>query len=96
MQSMGAIFVAAMLAIPVAAETVVGGFKRSVVGGQIATLSGVSLSYSSDLTAGGAVVLVAIGIVGVVRHHSRARYTPLTGHIPPVRHRIRLPSHTVI
>ncbi|MBX0287175.1 metal ABC transporter permease [Haloarcula salinisoli] len=71
MQIMGVILVAAMLVIPVAAATAVGGFKRSVVAavvvGQAATLTGTTLSYTYDVAAGGAIVLVAIGIFAVVR-----------------------------
>jgi len=66
MQIMGVILVAAMLVIPVAAATSVGGYKRSmaagVAAGQLATLSGVTLSYVYDVAAGGTIVLVAIGV----------------------------------
>ena len=66
MQIMGVILVAAMLAIPVAAATGVRGFKRSIAAavgaGQLATVGGVSLAYGFDVAAGGAIVLVAIGV----------------------------------
>ncbi|WP_415379032.1 metal ABC transporter permease [Halosimplex sp. TS25] len=65
MQIMGVILVAAMLVVPVATATSVSGFKRSVaaavVAGQIATVSGVTLSYFFGVAAGGTIVLVAIG-----------------------------------
>jgi len=71
MQIMGVILVAAMLVIPVAAATAVTGFKRSAVAavaaGQVATLTGATLSYSYDVAAGGAIVLVAIAIFAAVR-----------------------------
>jgi len=71
MQIMGVILVAAMLVIPVAAATAATGFRRSaavaVVAGQIATLSGATLSYTYDVAAGGAIVLVAIAIFAAVR-----------------------------
>ncbi|MDS0261532.1 metal ABC transporter permease [Haloarcula sp. S1CR25-12] len=71
MQIMGVILVAAMLVVPVAAATAVGGFKRSVVAavaaGQAATLTGTTLSYSYDIAAGGAIALVAIGLFAAVR-----------------------------
>ena len=71
MQIMGAILVAAMLVVPVAAATAVSGVGRSVVAavaaGQLATLTGTTLSYSYDIAAGGGIALVAIGIFAVVR-----------------------------
>ena len=71
MQIMGVILVAAMLVVPVAAASVVDGFKPSiaaaVVAGQVATVTGVTLSYLYDVAAGGAIVLVAIGIYVAVR-----------------------------
>jgi len=71
MQIMGVILVAAMLVVPVAAATAVGGFKRSVaaavLAGQAATLTGTTLSYSYDVAAGGAIALVAIAIFAAVR-----------------------------
>jgi zinc transport system permease protein len=66
MQIMGVILVAAMLVVPVAAASVVDGFGRSVVAavvaGQVATVTGVTLSYLYDVAAGGAIVLVAIAV----------------------------------
>jgi len=71
MQIMGVILVAAMLVIPVAAATAVSGFRRSVVAavvaGQLATLTGTTLSYNYDVAAGGSIVLVAITIFAAVR-----------------------------
>jgi zinc transport system permease protein len=76
MQIMGVILVAAMLVVPVAAASVVDGFKRSVaaavVAGQVATVTGVTFSYLYDVAAGGAIVLVAIAVYAVVRAADRA------------------------
>jgi zinc transport system permease protein len=78
MQVMGVILVAAMLVVPVAAATVVDGFKRSlaaaVVAGQVATVTGVTLSYLYDVAAGGAIVLVAIAVYAAVETAVRARH----------------------
>jgi zinc transport system permease protein len=64
MQIMGVILVAAMLVVPAATATPLRGFKRSIAGavaaGLFATLAGVTLSYASDVAAGGTIVLVAI------------------------------------
>jgi zinc transport system permease protein len=77
MQIMGVILVAAMLVVPVAAASVVDGFKPSmaaaVVAGQVATVTGVTLSYLYDVAAGGAIVLVAIGLYVAVRFTDRVR-----------------------
>ncbi|WP_394350147.1 metal ABC transporter permease [Salinigranum salinum] len=78
MQVMGVILVAAMLVVPVAAATVVDGFKRSlaaaVVAGQVATVTGVTLSYLYDVAAGGAIVLVAIAVYAAVEVTTRAHH----------------------
>jgi len=77
MQIMGVILVAAMLVIPVAAATPVRGFKRSigaaVCAGLLSTTAGVTLSYIYDIAAGGAIVLVAIGIYAAAKVAVRAR-----------------------
>ncbi|MEF8787058.1 MAG: metal ABC transporter permease [Haloarculaceae archaeon] len=82
MQIMGVILVAAMLVIPVAATTWVGGFKRSVmaavVAGQLATVVGVTLSYVYDVAAGGTIVLVAIGIYVMLQAGLRFRHRVVT------------------
>ena len=76
MQIMGVILVAAMLVIPVAAATPVGGFKRSIsvaiCAGLLATTAGVTLSYIYDIAAGGTIVLVAIGIYALTKASVRA------------------------
>jgi zinc transport system permease protein len=83
MQIMGVILVAAMLVVPVATASVVDGFKPSIaaaiVAGQVATVTGVTLSYLYDVAAGGAIVLVAIAIYAAVRSLDRAsrRYATL-------------------
>lgn len=78
MQIMGVILVAAMLVIPVAATTWVGGFKRSiiaaVVAGQVATVLGVTLSYLYDVAAGGTIVLVAIALYAGLQSGTRLRH----------------------
>jgi zinc transport system permease protein len=77
MQIMGVILVAAMLVVPVAAATSVRGFRRSVVAavaaGQLATVTGVSVSYLYDVAAGGSIVLVAIAVYGAVVVVGRAK-----------------------
>jgi zinc transport system permease protein len=70
MQIMGVILVAAMLVVPVAAAAhVADSFARavalSVVAAEVAVLSGIGLSYSYGLAAGGTIVLVAIGVYGL-------------------------------
>jgi zinc transport system permease protein len=74
---MGVILVAAMLVVPVAATTGVGGFKRSVLAaicaGELATVAGVSLSYLYDVAAGGTIVLVAIALYAAVHGLTRIR-----------------------
>ncbi|WP_089877350.1 metal ABC transporter permease [Halogeometricum limi] len=67
MQMMGVILVAAMLVVPVAAATQFArSFKRSIVlaivAGQVAVLTGTTLSYAYGIAAGGTIVLVAIGV----------------------------------
>jgi len=67
MQIMGVILVVAMLVVPVAAATqIAGSFKRSLllaVGiGEIAVVSGLTLSYLYGLATGGIIVLCAIGV----------------------------------
>lgn len=69
MQIMGVILVAAMLVVPVAAASQVArSFKESllvsVVVAEIAAIVGITLSYAHGVAAGGAIVLVAIGIYG--------------------------------
>ena len=86
MQIMGVILVAAMLVVPVAAAAPVRGFKRSIVAAvgvaQLATITGVSLSYLYDVAAGGTIVLVGIGLyvaskLGVrLRRRVAAEVTP--------------------
>jgi len=77
MQIMGVILVAAMLVIPVATATPVGGFKRSILAavaaGQVATIAGVTLSYVYDVAAGGTIVLVAIAGYAAVTLAVRVR-----------------------
>lgn len=77
MQIMGVILVAAMLVIPVAAATPLGGFKRSIAGaiviGELAAITGVVLSYLLGVAAGGMIVLVAIGLYVLVTLSVRAR-----------------------
>ncbi|MFC4542948.1 metal ABC transporter permease [Halosolutus amylolyticus] len=67
MQIMGVILVAAMLVVPVAsAAQFARGFREallaSVVLAQLAVLVGITLSYQYETTAGGTIVLVAVGI----------------------------------
>ncbi|WP_049927570.1 metal ABC transporter permease [Halopiger goleimassiliensis] len=72
MQIMGVILVAAMLVVPVAsAAQLARGFKEamlaSVVLAQLAVLTGITLSYQYETTAGGTIVLVGVVIyVGTV------------------------------
>jgi zinc transport system permease protein len=84
MQIMGVILVAAMLVIPVAATTWVGGFKRSIVAavvvGQIATVAGVTLSYVYDVAAGGTIVLVAIALYLALQAGMSLRHRVITRH----------------
>jgi len=83
MQIMGVILVAAMLVVPVAAAAGADGFKRSigaaVVAGQLATVTGVTLSYLYDVAAGGTIVLVAILVYACVLGWSRLRSRLTTG-----------------
>jgi zinc transport system permease protein len=67
MQIMGVILVAAMLVVPVAAAAQLArGFREallaSVVLAQIAVLVGITLSFRYNTTAGGTIVLVAVGV----------------------------------
>jgi zinc transport system permease protein len=67
MQIMGVILVAAMLVVPVAAAAQLArGFGTallaSVVLAELAVLAGITLSYGYETTAGGTIVLVAVGI----------------------------------
>jgi zinc transport system permease protein len=72
MQIMGVILVAAMLVVPVAGATQVsrsfkGSLVLSVVLAELAVLLGIGVSYYAGATAGGVIVLVAVGIyVGCV------------------------------
>ncbi|MFQ3285309.1 MAG: zinc transport system permease protein [Natronomonas sp.] len=89
MQIMGVILVAAMLVVPVAAAAPVRGFKRATVAAvgvaQLATITGVSLSYLYDVAAGGTIVLVGIGLyvaskLGVrLRRRGAAEVSPPDG-----------------
>jgi zinc transport system permease protein len=70
MQIMGVILVAAMLVVPVAgAAQVSRSFSESllvsVVLAQLAVLLGIGLSYYGEATAGGVIVLVAVGIYAI-------------------------------
>ncbi|WP_117594731.1 metal ABC transporter permease [Haloprofundus halophilus] len=70
MQIMGVILVAAMLVVPVAAAAQVArSFRESVlvavVVGELAVLLGLAASYQYGVAAGGAIVLVAIGLYAV-------------------------------
>jgi zinc transport system permease protein len=85
MQIMGVILVAAMLVVPVAgAAQLARSFREallaSVVLAQIAVLAGITLSYQYEATAGGTIVLVAVGIyiaaVLVGKLQSRRQITP--------------------
>ncbi|WP_255198848.1 metal ABC transporter permease [Halorarius litoreus] len=67
MQIMGVILVAAMLVVPVAAATQLATSFRaalawSVVLAEVAVLVGITLSYAYEATAGGVIVLVAVGV----------------------------------
>jgi zinc transport system permease protein len=67
MQIMGVILVAAMLVVPVAGATQVARSFResllvSVVLAELAVLLGIAVSYYAGVTAGGVIVLVAVGI----------------------------------
>jgi zinc transport system permease protein len=67
MQIMGVILVAAMLVVPVAAAgQVAPSFKLSVllaiVFAELSVFSGITLSYTHDVAASGAIVLIAIGL----------------------------------
>jgi zinc transport system permease protein len=80
MQIMGVILVAAMLVVPVAgAAQLARGFKTalltSVLLAELAVLVGITLSYQYEATAGGTIVLVAVGIyvVAVLAGKLRAR-----------------------
>lgn len=67
MQILGVILVAAMLVIPVAAAGhIAPSFKTSILVAifiaELATVSGITLSYTHDVAASGSIVLVAIGV----------------------------------
>jgi zinc transport system permease protein len=67
MQIMGVILVAAMLVVPVAgAAQVSRSFSESllvsVVLAELAVLLGIGVSYYAEATAGGVIVLIAVGI----------------------------------
>ena len=67
MQIMGVILVAAMLVVPVAGATQLARSFReallaSIVLAEIAVLAGITLSYQYEATAGGTIVLVAVGL----------------------------------
>jgi zinc transport system permease protein len=71
MQIMGVILVAGMVVIPVsAASLVASSFRRSmflaVVGGEIASVVGVSLAYVYGVAAGGSIVVAAIAVYASV------------------------------
>ncbi|WP_253737929.1 metal ABC transporter permease [Halohasta salina] len=72
MQIMGVILVAAMLVVPVAGATQIARSFReallaSVVLAEIAVLVGITLSFQYEATAGGMIVLVAVGLyIGAV------------------------------
>ncbi|SEW08411.1 metal ABC transporter permease [Halobacterium jilantaiense] len=92
MQIMGVILVAAMLVVPVAGATQVSrSFSESlvvsVVLAELAVLLGISVSYYAGVTAGGVIVLVAVGIyvcavaLGKVQRARSSQATPETGSI---------------
>jgi zinc transport system permease protein len=67
MQIMGVILVAAMLVVPVAGATQVSrsfteSIVVSVVLAELAVLLGIGVAYYGGVTAGGVIVLVAVGI----------------------------------
>jgi len=67
MQIMGVILVAAMLVVPVAgAAQIARSFREallaSVILAELAVLLGITLSFQYETTAGGTIVLVAVGI----------------------------------
>jgi zinc transport system permease protein len=70
MQVLGVILVAAMLVVPVAAAgQIAPSFKTSIlvaiVVAELATVSGITLSYTHDVAASGSIVLIVIGVYGV-------------------------------
>ncbi|MEF8827631.1 MAG: metal ABC transporter permease [Haloarcula sp.] len=94
MQIMGVILVAAMLVVPVAGATQVSrSFSESlvvsVVLAELAVLLGIGVAYYGGVTAGGAIVLVAVGIyicavaMGKVQSARGKETTPDTGSIEP-------------
>ena len=97
MQIMGVILVAAMLVVPVAgAAQVSRSFTESllvsVVLAELAVLLGIGASYYGEATAGGVIVLVAVGIyvasvaVGKVQDRRRTDATPEVGSIDETEH----------
>ena len=92
MQIMGVILVAAMLVVPVAGATQVSrSFSESllvsVVLAELAVLLGIAVAYYAGVTAGGVIVLVAVGIyvcavaVGKLQRVRGGQETPETGSI---------------
>jgi zinc transport system permease protein len=90
MQIMGVILVAAMLVVPVAGATQVSrSFSESlvvsVVLAELAVVLGIGVAYYAGVTAGGVIVLVAVGVyasavvVGKLRSARGGRPTPDTG-----------------
>jgi zinc transport system permease protein len=92
MQIMGVILVAAMLVVPVAGATQVSrSFSESlwvsVVLAELAVLLGIAVAYYGGVTAGGVIVLVAVGIyvctvvIGKIQTLLGERATPDMGSI---------------
>jgi zinc transport system permease protein len=92
MQIMGVILVAAMLVVPVAGATQVSrSFSESllvsVVLAELAVLLGIAVAYYAGVTAGGVIVLVAVGIyvcavvAGKVQSARGGQVTPDMGSI---------------
>jgi zinc transport system permease protein len=92
MQIMGVILVAAMLVVPVAGATQVSrsfseSLLASVVLAELAVLLGIALAYYTGVTAGGVIVLVAVGIyvcavaAGKVQSARGGQVTPDMGSI---------------
>lgn len=80
MQMLGVILVAAMLVVPVAAAGhIAPSFKTSILIAiliaELATISGITLSYTHDVAASGSIILIAIAIyaiTAVVGHRGNA------------------------
>jgi zinc transport system permease protein len=80
MQIMGVILVAAMLVVPVAGAAQVsrsftGSLLSSVVLAELAVVLGIGISYYGEATAGGVIVLVAVGIYVISIALGRLRTT---------------------